>query len=75
MIKDVCPTMVLILLIKVLSNCGVYQVKTMDDKLLKQKQNSINLKKIQENEVKKKDTDETEILMACKCVEKWMERR
>ena len=46
---------------KVLSNRGVYQVKTMDGKMLKQKQNSCNLKKIQENEVKKKDTDETEI--------------
>ena len=52
MVKDVCPVMVLILL------------KTMDGTMLKQKQNGCNPKKIydgQENEVKKKDTDEAEI--------------
>ena len=43
---------------------GVYQVKTMNGKMLKQKQNGCNLMKVhdrQENEVKKKDTEETEI--------------
>ena len=63
-IKDVCPMMHGPYFIdKVLPN-GVYQVKTMDGKMLKQKQNGCNLKKFhdrQENEVKKKDTDETEI--------------
>ena len=42
---------------------GVCQVKTMDGKTLKQKQNGCNLKKFhdrQENEVTKNNTDETE---------------
>ena len=56
--------MVLILLIRSVLPNGVYQVKTMNGKMLKQKQNGCNLKKFhvrQEDEVKKKDTDETEI--------------
>ena len=62
---------------KVLPN-GVYQVKTMNGKMLKQKQNGCNLKKFHdrhEDEVKKKDTDETGIQIGMQMVEKWMEKR
>ena len=53
-------------------------MKTMNGKMLKQKQNGCNLKKFhdrQEDEVKKKDTDETGIQIGMQMVEKWMEKR
>ena len=62
---------------KVLSN-DVYQVKTMDCKMLKQKQNGCNLEKLhdrQENGIKKKGIDETEIQNNKEMGRKWMERR